>query len=107
MIRRPPRSTLFPYTTLFRSCEKIFEDLKRRNLTKIGLISGTDGFGASMRAQCVKVAPNYGMQIVADENYGPRDSDMTAQLTKIKNTAGVQAVVNPGFGQGQIGRAHV
>jgi branched-chain amino acid transport system substrate-binding protein len=25
---------------------------------------------------------------------------MTAQLTKIKNTAGVQAVLNPGFGQG-------
>src|SRR2546428_8347927 len=23
MIRRPPRSTLFPYTTLFRSCERI------------------------------------------------------------------------------------
>src|SRR3712207_9508969 len=23
MIRRPPRSTLFPYTTLFRSCEWI------------------------------------------------------------------------------------
>src|SRR3989442_5411467 len=22
MIRRPPRSTLFPYTTLFRSCDK-------------------------------------------------------------------------------------
>src|SRR5258708_29420970 len=28
MIRRPPRSTLFPYTTLFRSkfCEAIFAD---------------------------------------------------------------------------------
>src|SRR2546427_10872586 len=25
MIRRPPRSTLFPYTTLFRSLEAIFE----------------------------------------------------------------------------------
>src|SRR2546430_11785626 len=24
MIRRPPRSTLFPYTTLFRSCDIIF-----------------------------------------------------------------------------------
>src|SRR2546430_8876157 len=23
MIRRPPRSTLFPYTTLFRSCQEI------------------------------------------------------------------------------------
>src|SRR2546426_2989025 len=27
MIRRPPRSTLFPYTTLFRSCEVRFLDL--------------------------------------------------------------------------------
>src|SRR5258707_10827800 len=30
MIRRPPRSTLFPYTTLFRSLERLgwaFEDL--------------------------------------------------------------------------------
>src|SRR5436305_11711297 len=25
MIRRPPRSTLFPYTTLFRSREKVYE----------------------------------------------------------------------------------
>src|SRR2546430_4221109 len=24
MIRRPPRSTLFPYTTLFRSCSQAF-----------------------------------------------------------------------------------
>src|SRR3712207_7822568 len=24
MIRRPPRSTLFPYTTLFRSCARLF-----------------------------------------------------------------------------------
>src|SRR3712207_7344090 len=23
MIRRPPRSTLFPYTTLFRSCQRV------------------------------------------------------------------------------------
>src|SRR5438132_7498263 len=26
MIRRPPRSTLFPYTTLFRSIEKAFRE---------------------------------------------------------------------------------
>src|SRR2546422_6752825 len=26
MIRRPPRSTLFPYTTLFRSCTKEISD---------------------------------------------------------------------------------
>src|SRR3712207_8202615 len=27
MIRRPPRSTLFPYTTLFRSCDALAADL--------------------------------------------------------------------------------
>src|SRR2546428_7340233 len=29
MIRRPPRSTLFPYTTLFRSRVRVGEDLGR------------------------------------------------------------------------------
>jgi branched-chain amino acid transport system substrate-binding protein len=97
----PVRKYVFktPHTDKM-ACEKIFENLKARKLTKIGLISGTGGFGASMKAQCVKVAPNYGIEILADETYGPRDSDMTAQLTKIKNTAGVQAVVNADFGQG-------
>src|SRR2546422_11596293 len=28
MIRRPPRSTLFPYTTLFRSLREVVSDLK-------------------------------------------------------------------------------
>jgi branched-chain amino acid transport system substrate-binding protein len=82
------------------ACEKIFADLKRRNLTTIALISGTDAFGKSMRDQCVAVAPKAGIKIVLEESYGPRDSDMTPQLTNIRNKAGVQAVVNPGFGQG-------
>src|SRR3712207_3645476 len=30
MIRRPPRSTLFPYTTLFRSCENEVEAVEER-----------------------------------------------------------------------------
>src|SRR2546422_6391365 len=32
MIRRPPRSTLFPYTTLFRSLEEIDEEALRGKL---------------------------------------------------------------------------
>src|SRR2546430_9688121 len=32
MIRRPPRSTLFPYTTLFRSVVKTHELLVRRGI---------------------------------------------------------------------------
>src|SRR5256885_11936001 len=32
MIRRPPRSTLFPYTTLFRSRARESEDVVRRDI---------------------------------------------------------------------------
>src|SRR3712207_7022487 len=40
MIRRPPRSTLFPYTTLFRSIsnvsEEVLADLDERGIIRIG-----------------------------------------------------------------------
>jgi branched-chain amino acid transport system substrate-binding protein len=82
------------------ACERIFLDMRSRKIERIALISGAGGFDKSMRAECLKVAPTYRIQIVADEAYGGGDTDMTAQLTKIKNTAGVQAVLNAGFGSG-------
>jgi len=82
------------------ACEKIFVDMKGRGTTRIGLISGAGGFDKSMRAECLKVAKNHGIDIVADESYGAADNDMTAQLTKIRQNAQVQAVLNAGFGQG-------
>jgi branched-chain amino acid transport system substrate-binding protein len=100
-IIEPVRKWVFktPHTDKM-ACEKIFADLKQRNLTTVALISGTDAFGKSMRDQCVAVAPKAGITIAHEESYGPRDSDMTPQLTNIKGKAGVQAVINPGFGQG-------
>lgn len=82
------------------ACAKIFDDMKKRGLNRVGMISGTDGFGASMRKQCLTIVGDYGIEIVADESYGPKDADMTPQLTNIKSTDGIQAVLNPGFGQG-------
>ncbi len=82
------------------ACEKIFTDMNERKLGKLALITGPGGFDKSLRAQCIQVAPKYGIEIVADESYGAADTDMTAQLTKIKGTPGVQAVMNCGFGQG-------
>ena len=81
------------------ACDKIFVDMKARGVSKAALISGSGGFDKSMRAECLKVAPNHGITIVADETYGAADTDMTAQLTKIKGS-GAQAVLNAGFGQG-------
>src|SRR2546430_11571387 len=39
MIRRPPRSTLFPYTTLFRSpsMKKMYRELKDKGLEVVGI----------------------------------------------------------------------
>ncbi|MEQ8653189.1 MAG: ABC transporter substrate-binding protein [Kiloniellales bacterium] len=82
------------------ACAKIFEDMQKQGIGKIGMISGTGGFGKSMRGQCLDIVGDYGIEVVADETYGAKDADMTPQLTKIKNSEGVQAVLNPGFGQG-------
>ena len=82
------------------ACDKVFVDMKARGVRKAALISGSGGFDKSMRGQCLAVAKNHGIDVVADETYGAGDTDMTAQLTKIKNAAGVQAVLNAGFGQG-------
>jgi branched-chain amino acid transport system substrate-binding protein len=81
------------------ACEKIFVDLQARKLGKVALISGSGGFDKSMRGECLKVAPKYAIEVVADETYGAADTDMTAQLTKIR-ASGAQAVLNAGFGQG-------
>lgn len=100
-IIQPTRPFAFktPHTDRM-ACEKIFDDMQNRGITQVGMISGTDGFGASMRNQCLDVAGDFGIDIIADESYGPGDADMTPQLTNIRSAAGLQAVINPGFGQG-------
>ena len=76
---------------------KIFEDMKKRGISKVALITGDGGFDKSGRAQCQALAPEYGIEIVADESYGNKDTDMTAQLTKIRGTD-AEAILNFGFG---------
>lgn len=100
VIVEPAKKWVFktPHTDRM-ACEKIFVDLQARKIAKVALISGSGGFDKSMRAECLKVAPKYGIEFVADETYGATDTDMTAQLTKIKGS-GAQAVLNAGFGQG-------
>jgi branched-chain amino acid transport system substrate-binding protein len=82
------------------AAEKVFEDMKKRGITKVGLLSETSGFGASGRKETQTVAAKYGITLVADETYGPKDTDITAQLTRIKSVPGVQAVFVFGLGQG-------
>src|SRR3712207_1100750 len=47
MIRRPPRSTLFPYTTLFRSGERLLRCLSRDQHGRPALVGGFHGSWAT------------------------------------------------------------
>ena len=82
------------------AAEKVFEDMKKRGISKVALLSETSGFGQSGKKETEGVAAKYGITLVANETYGPKDTDMSPQLTKIKNTAGVQGVFIFGLGQG-------
>jgi branched-chain amino acid transport system substrate-binding protein len=70
----------------------ILDYLKSQGITKIGLISDSGGFGKDGQAVITADAPEYGVTIVDDETFNPGDTDMTAQLTKIKNSD-AQAIV--------------
>ena len=100
-IIKPVKKFVFKMVATDRmACQKVMQDLNTRNITNLALISGSGGFGKSMRKQCKDVASDFKIKIVADETYGKKDSDMTSQLLKIKSNNKVQAVLNAGFGQG-------
>src|SRR3712207_8227299 len=70
MIRRPPRSTLFPYTTLFRSAVWRTGDLRRA----LDALAAGDGLsGASMRSLLAGVS-------VAEVAWTSRSEEHTSEL---------------------------
>ncbi|KAF0218510.1 MAG: branched-chain amino acid transport system substrate-binding [Geobacteraceae bacterium] len=66
--------------------EKILNYMAQQKQKSIALLTVSDGFGSSGREQLKALAAQKGFKIVADEVYGPKDTDMTPQLTKIKGT---------------------
>jgi len=78
---------------------RILGHAKGRGYKKIAILTVSDGYGQAGREVLKELVPAGGFELVADEVYGPKDTDMTAQLTKIK-AAGPDAIVcwgtNPG-----------
>lgn len=78
---------------------RIYEHLRKRQLSKVAILTVSDGFGASGREQLIAQAKSHGIQVVVDDTYGPKDQDMTVQLTKIRGSR-AQALIcwgtNPG-----------
>lgn len=88
-----------PFTYVFKSpqrssvaVKRLYEYLKEKKLTQIALLTASDSFGKDGEVWLENLAPEFGLTIVGKESFGPKDTDMTAQLTKLKN-ANPQAVV--------------
>jgi branched-chain amino acid transport system substrate-binding protein len=72
----------------------IFNTMKDQGISKIAVVSSNDGFGAAGKKQLEEMAKPAGIEILSNEVYDKQATDLTDILTKVKSTAGVQAVVN-------------
>lgn len=97
-----------PYKWVFKTpqsdsmaVEALYNHLKKSNISNIAIMSGTTGFGKSGRGELLRLAPKYGMTIVADETFGFKDTDMTVQLIKIKGIV-PQAIISWSIGPTQV-----
>ncbi len=75
----------------------IYDYLGEQGITKIATITASTGFGEEGLKQIEKLAPDAGLEIVAKEQFADKDTDMTAQLTKIKGTE-AEALICWGIG---------
>lgn len=77
----------------------VYQHMKKVGIKKIGVLSVANAFGESGKNQLLNQAKDFGIEVVQAESFGAKDTDMTAQLTKIKS-AGPDAIVcwgtNPG-----------
>jgi branched-chain amino acid transport system substrate-binding protein len=77
--------------------ERIYQYLQKHNLSQVAILTVSTGFGVSGKQQLLDLAPKYGIQVVAQEVFGEKDTDMTPQLTKLRGTP-AQAVICWGTG---------
>ncbi|MBN1365831.1 MAG: ABC transporter substrate-binding protein [Syntrophaceae bacterium] len=78
---------------------KIYKHLQKQKISKVAILTVSDAFGSSGREQLKLQAKEFDVNIISDETYGPKDTDMTVQLTKIR-ASDAQAIIcwgtNPG-----------
>ncbi|HYC33875.1 MAG TPA: ABC transporter substrate-binding protein [Gemmatimonadales bacterium] len=84
------------------SIERDWEDMRARGITRVAILSETTGLGQSSLKEADGTAGRHGITILARETYGQKDSDVTPQLTRLRNVRGVQAILILGSGQGAV-----
>ncbi len=71
----------------------LFDYIKRKNWKRIAVLHDTGPYGSDVNKQIQKDVSGSGLEIVADEQYSPTDTDMSAQITRIR-AAHPDAIIN-------------
>ncbi len=77
--------------------ERLYDHFVAKGIKKVALMTAAGGFGDSGRKALLAQAGPLGFEIVADERYNNKDTDMSSQLTSIRSK-GAQAIVVWGIG---------
>jgi branched-chain amino acid transport system substrate-binding protein len=80
------------------ACAKILQDMQRRGLSKIALITGDSGFALSMKEQCASMTEYYGLTIVGSQMYPSQTRRIAEPLQRLAKLTDVQAVLALDFG---------
>lgn len=76
------------------AAKKIFAEMKKQGISKIAVVAGNTGFGKAGKGQLLKIAPQFGIEVVAAETYDKKSTDLSALVAKLKANSDIQAVVN-------------
>ena len=59
---------------------------QRHDIKTVGLMSAADGYGQSGKNILEELAPDYGVEIVAKEEFARQDPDMTPQVLRVRES---------------------
>src|SRR3712207_8465601 len=99
MIRRPPRSTLFPYTTLFRSYT---DDSLTKKMPIEEFVQNISAVGTTMTPEEKK----FEIQRIKDDDFLTA-AEKQQRIADLEKGGGAQEYDPSFFTQLEIGRAHV
>src|SRR3712207_7414588 len=84
MIRRPPRSTLFPYTTLFRSCAGLVP-------SAANFATASTPIAAILSGNCMEVAPMTPLATLSTPGQPPSTETIVTSLRSEEHTSELQS----------------
>ncbi len=99
-ITAPAKDRLWTFKTAQTdqmAVSRIYQYCQKQGIAKVAILTVSSAFGVAGKEQLLGQAAQFGMEVVGQEVFGDKDTDMTPQLTKLRSTP-AQAVICWGVG---------